>query len=172
MTLVTTDATKELTPEERHALIFAGVGTLEGKEKGHDFPHFSKLTGEMLRKLVNAGAVSLEGEGSAATEAAEEGLPVAPEWDETIFRNGRDTEKLAFLEQFPKFMAQGRIGNCGVGTIDIDTIVSQTKLTKKEVIAFANLFGKADEFLISDNAFRIDDGSNNQTVFFAVAWFD
>jgi hypothetical protein len=159
-----------LTPEDKQKLLLAGVGPLEGKEKGHDSPHFSKLTGEMLRKLVDAGAVSLEREVGAAEE--EDGLPFAPEWDEPIFRNGGDAEKLAFLEKYPKFMAQGRIGNCGVGSIDIDVISSDTKLTKKEVIAFANLFGNADEFHVSDEGFRIDDGTNDQTKYFAHVWFD
>ena len=165
--MITEIKQQKLTAEQRQELILAGVGPLEGKEKKHDSPHFSKLTGEMLRKLVDAGAVSLEREVSAVEE--EDGLPFAPEWDEPIFRNGGDSEKLAFLEQYPKFMAQGRIGNCGVGSIDIDTIVSETKLTKKEVIAFANLFGKADEFGVSDEGFPSED---QQGTYFAYAWFD
>jgi hypothetical protein len=135
-------STAVLSPEERQALLLAGVGPLQEKL---GWPHFTKLTGAMLRKLVDAGAV-LENE-------------LAP----------IDTfEALAFLEKFPKFMTQGYIGNCGVGTIGFDTIVSETKLTRKEAAAFEDVFGSADEFWTSNTPSR----SKGAEGLFARAWFD
>lgn len=140
----------QLTAEEKQKLILAGVGPVQEKL---GWPHFTKLTGAMLRKLVDAGAVVLD----------ESDFDLF-----TTFRTGCDQEGLAFLERFPKFMAQGFIGNCGVGTIDIDTIVSETKLTRKEVAAFEDVFGSADEFWASSTPSR----SKGAEGLFARAWFD
>lgn len=148
---MTTPATEmKLTPEERHNLLLAGVGPVTEKL---GWPHFTKLTGAMLRKLVDAGAVLLD----------EKNLDLF-----TTFRTGLDKEGLAFLEQFPKFMAQGFIGNCGVGSIDIDTIVSGTKLARKEAAAFEDVFGTADECW-TGNTPSLNKGAEG---LFARAWFD
>jgi len=141
---------KELTPEERQALILAGVGPVKEKL---GWPHFTKLSGAMLRKLVDAGAVVLD----------ESDFDLF-----TTFRTGCDKEGLAFLERFPKFMAQGFVGNCGTGKIDIDTIVSETKLTRKEVATFEDVFGSADEFWTNNTPSRAKGAEG----LFARAWFD
>jgi hypothetical protein len=166
MTLVTTDVKKELTPEERQALILTGVGLVQ-KKFGQ--PHFTKLTGAMLRKLVDAGAVVLS-QDAPQPENDNDGLPIAPEWDlfSDVFKGGHNQESLAFLEKYPKFMVEGYIGNCETRTISIDTIVSESKLTQKEIVAFANLFHRADEFCIWEKRMRDDDHES----LFAYAWFD
>jgi len=99
-------STAVLTPEQRQKLILTGVGSVTEK---FGWPHFTKLTGAMLRKLVDAGAVVLD----------ESDFDLF-----TTFRTGCDQEGLSFLEEYPKFMAQGFIGNSGTGKIDIDTIVT------------------------------------------------
>jgi hypothetical protein len=66
-------------------------------------------------------------------------------------------------------MAQGFIGNCGVGYIDIDTIVSETKLTRKEASAFEDVFGRADEFWVSNTP---GNNKGDDEGLFARAWFD
>ena len=143
-------STAVLSPEERHALILAGVGPVQEKL---GWPHFTKLTGAMLRKLVDAGAVVLD----------ESDVDLF-----TTFRTGCDQEGMALLEEYPKFMAQGFIGNSGTGQIDIDTIVSETKLTRKEADAFERVFGSADEFWTSSTPSR----SKGAEGLFARAWFD
>jgi hypothetical protein len=153
MTPIATDV-KQLTPEERQVLILAGVGPVQEKL---GWPHFTKLTGAMLRKLVDAGAVLIDPQASGFR------LRLI-----NTFRTGWDEEGLVFLERNPKFMAQGFIGNCGVGNIDIDTIVSETKLTLKEVAAFEDAFGTADEFWTSNTPSR----SKGAEGLFARAWFD
>ena len=147
---------KKLTPEERHKLILAGVGPVQEKL---GWPHFTRLTGVMLRKLVDAGVVLLN---------KQDGNGFHLHFAKDTFRAGRDEEGLAFLEQYPKFMAQDFIGNCGVGSIDIDTIVSETKLTRKEAAAFDEVFGSADEFWTSGTPSR----SKGAEGLFARAWFD
>jgi hypothetical protein len=151
---------KALSVKERLELIMAGIGpTVQ-----HDgWPlRFTHLTGAMLRKLIDAGAVILRG-------------PDEP-WglDTDIFKCGNDEESLGFLEQYPRFFAQGYFDEEN-GTISIDTIYGAEKvkesdpgsatvtflvpkLTKKELFAFANRFHRADEFEIHDD--------------FAHAWFD
>ena len=163
MSATATDVKHELTPEEKQNLLLAGVGPLQ---KNHSFPRFTRLTGAMLRKLVNAGAVHFPEE--LSEDGADDGLPVMPEWENSVFKGEHDQQALAFLEQFPKFIAEGYVGNCGTGTISIDTVVSESKLTRKEVLAFANLFHRADEFLISDKELC----EENHETLFAYAWFD
>jgi hypothetical protein len=148
-------STAVLSPEERHALILAGVGPVQEKL---GWTSFTKLTGAMLRKLVDAGAVLIE--------AKTGGFYLR--WAGDTFRTGCDEEGLVFLERYPKFMAQGFIGNCGVGTIDIDTIVSETKLTRKEIAAFEDVFGSADEFWTTNTPSRSEGAEG----LFARAWFD
>ena len=126
-----------LSEEQKHEAILAGVGEV-GEQLG--WPHFTKLTGEMLRKLIERGIDS-----------------------HTIFYSGNDEESLAFLLKYPKFVAQGYVGNCGVGTLTIDTIVSYEPLTKAEARAFKEQFDGADELWAGDEKF---DGV------FARAWFD
>lgn len=148
-----TTAVAQLTPEEKQAALLAGVGPLQ---KDHSFPRFTKLTGAMLRKLVEAGAVHLPEEDE--------------DWDldSGVFKSEHDLQALAFLEKFPKFMAEGYVGNCGTGTISIDAIGSETKLTRREIVAFANLFHRADEFCIYEKEMNDD----NHEKLFAYAWFD
>jgi hypothetical protein len=168
MTPVTTDVKKELTPEERQKLILARIGPVQEKL---GWPRFTKLTGEMLRKLVDAGAVILpDDDPNDPKDFVDADLPTAPDWDlfSDVFKSGHNQEALAFLEKYPKFMAEGYVGNCGTGTITIDTIVSETKLTRKELMAFANLFHRADEFTVFEKEMS-DDGHEK---LFAYAWFD
>jgi hypothetical protein len=154
---------KQLTPEQRHALILAGVGPFQQKFK---WPYFTRLNGTMLRKLVEAGAVLL----AADPEAYGYDYDSMPprDFDQEVFKSGYDQQALAFLEKYPKFMAQGFVGNCGVGRVCIETIISETKLTRKEAAAFEEVFGSADEFWVSNTPSR----SKGAEGLFARAWFD
>jgi hypothetical protein len=147
-----------LSVAEKLEKILAGIGPVErGKSSP---PRFTHLTGTMLRELVNSGAVVIRG--------ADEPW----DYDSDIFKGGHDEESLAVLEKFPRFFAQGFIDEENA-TISIETIwaaekvqgegsVTVTllvpKLTKAEILAFANRFHRADEFEIGDG--------------FAHAWFD
>ncbi len=139
--------------------ILAGFGPVE---RGGSFPpRFTRLTGAMLRELINSGAVVIR-------EADEPW-----DFDSDIFKGGHDEGSLAVLEKFPRFFAQGFIDEENA-TISIETIWAAEKvvegegpvtvtplvpeLTKDEVFAFANRFHRADEFEIGDG--------------FARAWFD
>jgi hypothetical protein len=130
----------------------------------HAAPYFRHLTGEMLRKLVDAGTVVFRGPDESW------------DYDSDIFKGGRDEESLAFLEKYPRFFAQGYVLTSEDGArLSIDTIIGGVKteenpngglriathkkpLTKQEIFAFTNLFHKADEFEIGST--------------YAHAWFD
>ena len=140
-------ATNDFEAQQKQEVILAGVGEV-GQEFG--WPHFTKLSGAMLQKLIEAKVIRIA-----------DGDDVFSYKD--IFYNGRDRESLGFLLKYPKFVAQGYVGNCGVGTLTINTIVSYEPLTDAEANAFIEQFSGADELWAGDEE---HDG------IFARAWFD
>jgi hypothetical protein len=160
MTLVATDVKKELTPEERNKLILAGVGPVTNQEfvSFGMYPHFKYLTGTMLRSLVDSGAVKL---GSKSSDSI---------LSDFIFPIRDDEKALAFLEEFPKFVAGGFIRN---GKIAIHAIASEAKLTANEASAFKGLFGHADiEFWTSKTGIHASNSGYAYATLFAYARFD
>lgn len=153
--------TKQLAVDtkERLELIKKGVGPIrEGR-------FFESLTGAMLRKLIDCGAVVVPKEGVDIND-----LPPLPRWYEGLFKGLSDDstlEAIAFLEDNLRFVAHGVI-DADDAVITIDeittglngeyTIPNAPVLTKAKIVEFANLFHRADEFVIGDT--------------YARAWFD
>jgi hypothetical protein len=165
------EATKS--PSEILGLIKANVGPVI-RQNGAPI-RFTHLTGPMLRKIIDLELIEFGAVKEVKT------LDDLPEFDITkhaLFKEGAicDEDGLQFLEENPRFFAQGYIyteetfTNAKRPFLLIDTIVGGERrtgevievfdkpLSKKEILAFANLFHKADEFEIGDT--------------FAHAWFD
>lgn len=140
--------TNDFEAQKRQEAILTGVGEV-GQEFG--WPHFTKLTGVMLQRLIDAGTLTIASDDDHVFSY------------NSIFYNGEDRESLNFLLKYPKFVAQGYVGNCGVGTLTINTIVSYEPLTGVEAAAFMEQFDGADELWAGDE----EHGG-----VFARAWFD
>jgi hypothetical protein len=157
-------ATAGLSTKERLENLVAVLGPFD-KDFG---THFTGLAGQTLCSLVDSGVVVL----APSTErVAVNDLPAfaydAPE----LFKGVDDHKALAFVRANPRFSVSGWLDKDDA-TIVIDTIIGGLKkhgdgfrtipgspvLTKKQMVDFANVFHKADEFQLGDN--------------FAYAWFD
>ena len=149
--------------KEQYEIVKQGVGPTA--EKGR---RFTRLTGKMLRALIDNGGVVLP---KPSTDGA---IDFAVDYPDELFKGVENEVGLAFLESHLRFFAQGWLDAAkNGGTFIIDTIwgakqvkgfgrVTVTflapKLTKRESLDFANTFHRADEFDLQEN--------------YARAWYD
>lgn len=148
--------------QTKHRAILEGVGTLIERFR---WPYFTKLSGATLQKLIDDGTVALPPKQSGDDVFASPLFGKKP-----CCLDKREAAWLDFLLKYPKFVAQGYVGNCGLGTISIDTIVSYEPLTRAEARAFKEHFAHADEFWIGSKASEHRDPGF--CGLFARAWFD
>lgn len=143
--------------KKQYNIVKQGIGPTDPE---HSQRHFTRLTGAMLRDLINKGGIVLRDPSEAW------------DWDSDLFKCGRDEDAVKFLETHPRFFVQGwldknsividtvwgakEVHSDGGGSYNVTCLLP--KLKKQEAYDFANTFYRADEFQVCDG--------------FAHAWFD